>query len=114
LIGALSLRAKIIRPRVQLSGGPEFDPQSREEAAVTIALHGQDALRIKSLRSPAVRIDLATALQWLASKFRRGSAAGELDQSNLHCLRDIGIESREMYDVSELRLKSLRVGPRGP
>jgi hypothetical protein len=76
---------------------------------VTIALHGQDTLRIKSLRSAAVRIDLATALQWLASKFRRGSAAGEL-----HCLRDIGIDSREMYDVSELQLKSLRVGPRGP
>lgn len=81
---------------------------------MTIAFHGQDALRIKSLRSSAARIDLAAARQWLASKFRRGSAAGELDQSNLHCLRDIGIESREMYDVSELRLKSLRVGPRGP
>jgi uncharacterized protein YjiS (DUF1127 family) len=79
---------------------------------VTIALHGLPTSR-KSLRSSAFRIGLAALFYWPANKWRRRVSC-ELRRTSDHYLRDMGIESREMYDVSELSLKCLRAGPRGP
>lgn len=79
---------------------------------MTIALHGLRAPR-KSLRSSAFRIDLTAIFHWLANKWRR-RVSSELGRTSDHYLRDMGIESTEMYGVSELSSKYLRVGPRGP
>jgi uncharacterized protein YjiS (DUF1127 family) len=86
----------------------------RQEVVVTTALHRLRAPRIKSLRPAAFRIDLTAIFHWLENKWRRRPSARELDGTSDHYLRDMGIENSEMYDVSELSLKCLRVGPRGP
>jgi hypothetical protein len=84
----------------------------RQEVVVTIALHGLPSRRTKP--SPTFRIHLTTICHWLANKSPRRVSACEIDRTSDHYLRDMGIESREMYDVSDLSLKCLRVGPRGP
>lgn len=81
---------------------------------MTIALHGLRTPRIKSLRSSGLRIDLTAILHLLANKWARRSPACQLDQTSDHYLRDMGIETREIYDVSALSLMYLRAGPRGP
>jgi uncharacterized protein YjiS (DUF1127 family) len=81
---------------------------------VTIAFHGSGAPRIKPATASPLRIDPTIIFHWLANRWHRRASACELDRSSHHYLRDMGIESREMYDVSELSVKCLRVGPRGP
>jgi uncharacterized protein YjiS (DUF1127 family) len=79
---------------------------------VTIASHELGTPR-KSLGSSTFRIHVTAIFHRLANKWHRRVSC-ELGQTSDHYLRDMGIESTEMYDVSELPSKCRRVGPRGP
>lgn len=74
---------------------------------MTIAAHEIPTPRI--LRS----IDPTPILRWIRARWGQAPSC-DLDQNTGQDLKDMGIESSEMYEVSELSLTCLRAGPRGP
>lgn len=74
---------------------------------MTIAAHEMQAPRF--LRS----IDPTPIFRWIRARWRQAPSC-DLDQSIGQDLKDMGIESSEMYEVSKLLLTCLRAGPRGP
>ena len=69
---------------------------------MTIAFHGSGTPRIKPATASPLRIDPTVIFHWLANWGHRRASACELDRNSQHYLRDMGLESGEMYDVSEL------------
>jgi hypothetical protein len=58
-------------------------------------------------------IDPKLVFRWIVSRWRL-AASCDLDQCTGQDLKDMGIESSEMYQVSKVSLMYLRAGPRGP